>query len=573
MTLNQSSCEILKNLDKGKNTLKTTLQLPEGKVTIYDIGVKARLPEEEGMQAGATAAKASAGGLADIKIIKDTIEVRIPKNVALATLGCQMAGWAIQTQNGFMMASGPGRILAKKPKATYDKIGYDESSQTAALILETSSMPDAQTCQYILEKTKAKEAVLAAFPGDTAAGLINILARVVELAVYRLDYLGYDVNKILSAEGTVRIPKNAGMCEANDAVIYHSKVKLGVTEWDDALTGKCISKSAACYGKKFREIYNEAGCDFYRIDEGIFAPASIMVKETTTGITYSAGDEETERTRTYSNCARVNQIKKLPEVDVKTSKKAFFYSVVEAKRISKKVEDGYKPGEHEVRLLVESMATWLINEDKINFLHYFKNIAHLEGYLEDLDNIKKAQKEIDWDIIRKIIEFLLGKILGSYFPYFSGLITKSLETFTYCNEEVERKFVNSKVYENYKILEIFKKAGILLEFWNVFSDCRSIIRIREQFRRREELGEYAKCYRELSEDLMKQIKEPESSYGVLKSQGRRSLVRHKVPKYRYSAGKKRVNSNKTHKTAPVREHTWRGKIVGKYYRKPRKRRY
>lgn len=280
MNLNQNSCKILKTLEKEESVWTSKLRISGGTATVHDLGLHARPAETVGRRLGLTAARASAGGLADIKIIKDRIEVSIPRQVALATLGCQMAGWAIKTLNGCMIASGPGRILAKKPKVTYEKIGYDESSQTAALILETGSMPDAQTCQYILEKTKAKEAVLAAFPGDTAAGLINVLARVVELAVYRLDYLEYDVNKILSAEGTVRIPKNTNMCEANDAVIYHSKVKLEVTEWDDTLTDKCTSKAAACHGKKFKEIYQQAGCDFYKIDPAIYAPAEVEVKVT-----------------------------------------------------------------------------------------------------------------------------------------------------------------------------------------------------------------------------------------------------------------------------------------------------
>ncbi|MDD5111720.1 MAG: methenyltetrahydromethanopterin cyclohydrolase [Candidatus Altiarchaeota archaeon] len=278
MKFNQKSCEILKTFDNGKNILKTILELPEGTATVYDIGVRSRLTDKEGMQSGVIAAKASTGSLADVRIVGDKVEVSIPGQVALATLGCQMAGWAIKTDSGCMMASGPGRILARKPKTTFEKIGYDEQSSQAALILEAGTLPDAQTCQYILEKTKANEAVLAVFPGDSAAGLVNVLARVVELAVYRLDYLGYDVNNILSAEGSVKIPKEKGMCEANDAVIYNSKVKLEVKEWDERLTQKCTSKAAACHGKKFKEIYQQAGCDFYKIDNAIYAPAEVEVK-------------------------------------------------------------------------------------------------------------------------------------------------------------------------------------------------------------------------------------------------------------------------------------------------------
>jgi methenyltetrahydromethanopterin cyclohydrolase len=85
------------------------------------------------------------------------------------------------------------------------------------------------------------------------------------------------------------MPKELGMCEANDTLIYNSLVELEVKRWDEKLTEKCVSKSSGMYGKKFKEIYEKAGCDFYKIDEGIFAPAKIKIKEVSTAKTYEAG--------------------------------------------------------------------------------------------------------------------------------------------------------------------------------------------------------------------------------------------------------------------------------------------
>lgn len=278
MNLNQHSCDILRTLERQKSVQTTKLALPQGNATILDLGVNARPAKTDGLRMGVIAAQASTGGLADITPSANTLRVSIPRNVALATLGSQMAGWAIPTGNGCAMASGPARILARKPKSIFQRIRYTEESPKTALILETDRLPDKKTLEYIANETKASDITIAAFKGNTHAGLINVLARVVELAVYRLDFLGYDVNSILSAKGTVPIPKTMDMCEANDAVIYHSRVKLEVTEWDNTLTEKCTSKTAACYGKKFKEIYQQAGCDFYKIDPAIYAPARVEIK-------------------------------------------------------------------------------------------------------------------------------------------------------------------------------------------------------------------------------------------------------------------------------------------------------
>jgi methenyltetrahydromethanopterin cyclohydrolase len=97
------------------------------------------------------------------------------------------------------------------------------------------------------------------------------------------------VNKIISAAGEVEIPKTLDMCNANDQLIYNSTVSLKVENWDENLLDKCTSKSSACYGKKFKEIYEKASCNFYNIDESIFAPAEVIIKDVKTATTYTAG--------------------------------------------------------------------------------------------------------------------------------------------------------------------------------------------------------------------------------------------------------------------------------------------
>ncbi|MBM3308954.1 MAG: hypothetical protein FJY77_01750 [Candidatus Altiarchaeales archaeon] len=289
MNLNKNSYELLAKLAGFKGVLKKEFQLDSKKAVLLDVGVDTNLSAEKALKAGILTARASAGCLADIKAEGSSVEVSIKSDVAIATLGCQMAGWAIPIQGENALASGPARILARKPKSIFEKVRYEEKSRKAALVLESNKIPDESSLKYILDKTNASELAIAVFKGDSQVGLLNVLARVVELAVYRLDFLGYDVNNIISARGNARMPEDIDMCSANDALIYNSSVELEVKSWDEKLTDKCVSKSSKAFGKKFKEIYDKAGCDFYKIDPAIFAPARIKIKEVNSAKTYEAG--------------------------------------------------------------------------------------------------------------------------------------------------------------------------------------------------------------------------------------------------------------------------------------------
>jgi methenyltetrahydromethanopterin cyclohydrolase len=289
MNLNEDSYKTLISLNRFKGIVKTALSLDSKKVVIFDAGVKAKLSKKDSSAVGILTARASTGNLAEVSIKNKSISVSIEKNVAIATLGCQMAGWSINIAGDNAMGSGPARILARKPGNIFEKISYKEKSENAALILESNRIPDLDSCRYIMEKIDPKNMAIATFKGDSEVGLLNVLARVVEIAVYRLNFLGYDVRNIASAKGSVEIPRECDMCSANDALIYNSKVELEVNSWDKTLTEKCVSTSCKSYGQKFKEIYDKAHCDFYRIDESIFAPAKIIVKEINSAKTHKAG--------------------------------------------------------------------------------------------------------------------------------------------------------------------------------------------------------------------------------------------------------------------------------------------
>lgn len=262
-------------------------------VVVLDIGVTTETRDAgNNLGFGIITAEAAMGGLGKVSVEDDNkIHVMISEHPSIATLSCQMAGWRIKIGNEIAIGSGPAKMLARIPKETIDRIGYFENATKAALLLETNVMPTEETAKKILEKTKAKKVIVGAFRGDSRVGLISILARVVEMGFYRMDYLKFNTNKAISGYGFVPIPKlNADvMYTSNDALIYGADVTINVNGWDVNLTDKISSSSSPAYGKPFKDIFTEAGGDFYKIDLGIFAPAKITINDANNNRQYVSG--------------------------------------------------------------------------------------------------------------------------------------------------------------------------------------------------------------------------------------------------------------------------------------------
>jgi len=288
LNLNKRTYRILQGIGEGETT---EFSINNKKATVIDLGVGVKIDDGLSKEIGISVAEATMGSLGKVKIEGDRVNVEIPEHPVIATLCCQLAGWSVEIEGKKKLGSGPARILANKPREIIDRVGYHESSERSSLILETDILPNKKTCEKILEDTKSNELIIAAFRDDTIIGLINVLARIVEVGIFRLYNLGYDVNRIVSAKGNVPIPPftREMMFTSNDAIIYQGTVSLKVNGWDSEITEKAVSKSSMVYGKSFKEIFQEAGGNFYRIDPEIFAPARLNVTDLRGGKEYSAG--------------------------------------------------------------------------------------------------------------------------------------------------------------------------------------------------------------------------------------------------------------------------------------------
>jgi len=295
LKVNEKAYELLDTIETERKIINVENKensIASGEVIVLDIGVTNKTSDAgSNVKFGITTSEAAMGGLGKISINDDKIYVSIPEYPSIATLSCQMAGWRFKINNEIAIGSGPAKIAARVPKETIERIGYFENPEKAALLLETNIMPDEEFARKILEKTKAKKVIVAAFRGDSMVGLINVLARVVEMGFYRMDYLKFDTNKAISGYGFAPIPKlNTDiMYTSNDALIYGADVTINVSGWDENLTHNLSSSSSPAYGKPFKDIFTEARGDFYKIDLGIFAPAKITINDIKNNKQYKSG--------------------------------------------------------------------------------------------------------------------------------------------------------------------------------------------------------------------------------------------------------------------------------------------
>jgi methenyltetrahydromethanopterin cyclohydrolase len=272
---------------------------------VIDAGVNAK----GSITAGELATRVCLGGLGKAKVVTAQYgDVLLPSVMvstsypSISTLGSQFAGWRITDREGkfFGMGSGPARALSLKPKKIYEEIDYQDESDVAVLFLEADKMPSDVIVEVIAEgcKVETNQVYLVVAPTSSMVGSIQISGRVVETGIHKISESGLDPKKIMYANGSAPVapihPDNTkAMGRTNDMIIAAGHVTLFVDLDDDKELEEIVKKTPSSvsksYGKPFYQTFKEAKFDFYKIDPGIFAPASILVNNIKTGKSYIAG--------------------------------------------------------------------------------------------------------------------------------------------------------------------------------------------------------------------------------------------------------------------------------------------
>jgi methenyltetrahydromethanopterin cyclohydrolase len=274
--------------------------------TLVDAGIAV----SGSLEAGRRIAELCMGGVGWVAFSTETRFPGVPFRVearsadpVLACLLSQYAGWSLAHGEGKgvwrAMASGPGRARAAK-EALFAELDFrDLEAESAWFVLETDREPP----EALIEKVAAdcglpvEKLGFVLTPTTSLAGTVQIVARVLEVALHKAHALGFPLECIVDGLGSAPLPPPSpdflvAMGRTNDAVLFGGEVQLFVSGLEDqaaALAEKLPSSSSRDYGRPFAELFAAAGHDFYKIDSMLFSPARVTVTALETGRSFTAG--------------------------------------------------------------------------------------------------------------------------------------------------------------------------------------------------------------------------------------------------------------------------------------------
>lgn len=310
ISLSRLTAPLLERLVARARELRLAVARLENGTRIVDAGIQV----PGGLEAGRLIAEICLGGLGRVTITPAGAHTDWPWELAvaaaqpvLACLGSQYAGWSLSEGEGkgafFALGSGPGRALAVK-EDLFSELGYRDAGEQACLVLETGKVPPLTLLDKIAGQCGVAPDRLSLIltPTSSLAGSVQVVARVLEVALHKAHYLGFPLDRIVDGMGTAPIcPPSpdflTAMGRANDAILFGGRVQLFVSGDEAAaadLARHLPSSASGDYGRPFAQVFKAAGYDFYKIDPLLFAPARVTVTCLDSGRSFHAGGLDPE---------------------------------------------------------------------------------------------------------------------------------------------------------------------------------------------------------------------------------------------------------------------------------------
>ncbi len=278
--------------------------------TLIDAGIAAA----GGLEAGLRIARICVGGLGEVSLATTGPLAQWPTMLqvhtahpVLACLGSQYAGWSLSHGEGkqafHALGSGPGRALAVK-EPLFSELGYRDYGERAVLVLEVDKPPPPELTDKIAAACgiAPQGLTLILTPTTSLAGNVQVVARVLEVALHKAHELKFPLEDIIDGSGSAPLSPPAtdflnAMGRTNDAILFAGTVQLYVRGSDEAardLAERLPSSASRDYGRPFAEVFKSYNYDFFEIDPMLFSPARVLVTNLDSGRTFRAGEIDTE---------------------------------------------------------------------------------------------------------------------------------------------------------------------------------------------------------------------------------------------------------------------------------------
>ena len=303
-SVNLTAAPLVAGLKERADALRVGVSRMEDGTCVVDAGID----HPGGIEAGLLIARICMGGLGDAALRSNPVfpdwpwqvEVRTSQPV-LACLGAQYAGWSLSfdaPEKFSALGSGPARALAVR-EPLFEELGYRDHAGSACLVLETDRYPPPALAEKVSRDcgVAPEQLTLVLTPTGSLAGVVQIAARVVEVALHKAHEIGFPLHAIVDGTGSTPLPPPiddplAAMGRTNDTILFGGQVQLFVScadEQAEDLALRLPSSSSKDYGKPFAEVFRDYGYDFFQIDPMLFSPARVAVTALGSGRTFHAG--------------------------------------------------------------------------------------------------------------------------------------------------------------------------------------------------------------------------------------------------------------------------------------------
>ena len=305
ISVNEKAQILVKDLIDNHNYYRVNIEKGHNGCTIIDAGINSL----GNMEAGRVISEICLGGLGRVHILNTMQNAEWPLTVhvntndpVIACLGSQYAGWSLSSKEDGSkfnaLGSGPARSLALK-EPLFKDIKYSDKASSTCLVMEVDSFPPNDVIEKISTDTKvdAKNLTIIIAPTSSIVGNIQVVSRVLEVALHKAHELKFPMNEIIEGFGSSPIPPTSpdfltAMGRTNDAIIFAGITQLYVNTSDDNANELCLkmpSSTSNDYGKPFADIFKDYEYDFFKIDANLFSPSKVIISNMKTGNTFISG--------------------------------------------------------------------------------------------------------------------------------------------------------------------------------------------------------------------------------------------------------------------------------------------
>lgn len=309
-SVNKLTQPLVKHLIENADKLRVGVEKLENGCTIIDAGIKA----PGGLEAGRIIAEICLGGMGTVTFSHSPYTTHWPLTVnvhtgnpVLGCLGSQYAGWSLSHEKYYALGSGPARAMATKIKdgkqesveELYKELGYQDTADATVLVIENDAVPPLAIVEKVAAACQVEPSKLTIIvtPTSSLAGGVQVVARVLEVAMHKAHALHFPLENIVDGTGSAPVcPPHPNFVKAmgrtNDAILFAGQVHLFVKGSDEAaekLANELPSSTSKDYGKPFADIFKQYEYDFFKIDAMLFSPASVIVTAVDSGKSFRAG--------------------------------------------------------------------------------------------------------------------------------------------------------------------------------------------------------------------------------------------------------------------------------------------